>query len=403
MLPSNGKPWHNLSATETVELWAGSRATGLAASEAEDRLKQYGPNTIATHREQSGLVRFLLQFHQPLIYILIISAIITAFLHEWVDSAVISGVVLANALIGYIQESKAVNALAALAKTMTSEATILRDGVKVRLDARLVVPGDIIFLESGDKVPADMRILEEQGLQVDESALTGESLPVEKMTQPLPVDTGLADRRNMAYASTLVTHGQARGIIAATGERTEVGRISRLISSARELETPLTRKITVFSRHLMYAILLLTGMTVIVGLIRGQAPFDMFMAAVALAVGAIPEGLPAAVTITLAIGVGRMAKRQAIIRKLPAVETLGSTTVICSDKTGTLTENKMTVQAIMAGGKIYQTTETGYDPTRGEITFQEEIVDISRHPALAACLETGVLCNNSVLVNEEGQ
>ncbi|MCL7489080.1 MAG: cation-transporting P-type ATPase [Desulfobulbaceae bacterium] len=403
MLPSNDKPWHNLSAAETVELWAGSQAAGLAASEAEDRLKRYGPNAIATQREQSGLVRFLLQFHQPLIYILIISAVITAFLREWVDSAVISGVVLANALVGYIQESKAVNALAALAKTMTSKATVLRDGARISLDASLVVPGDIIFLESGDKVPADMRILEEQGLQVDESALTGESLPVEKATLPLPAETVLADRRNIVYASTLVTHGQARGIVVATGERTEVGRISRLISSARELETPLTRKITVFSRHLMYAILLLTGVTVIVGLIRGQAPFDMFMAAVALAVGAIPEGLPAAVTITLAIGVGRMAKRQAIIRKLPAVETLGSTTVICSDKTGTLTENKMTVQAIMAGGNIYRVTETGYDPTRGEITFQDRAVDISRHPALASCLETGALCNNSTLVNKEGQ
>jgi Ca2+-transporting ATPase len=281
---------------------------------------------------------------------------------------------------------------------------VLRQGSKTRIDATLVVPGDIVFLEPGDKVPADIRILHEQGgLQVDESALTGESMPVEKLTTTLAVETELASRHNMAYASTLVTHGQARGIVVATGDRTEVGRISTLITSAQELETPLTLKITAFSSLLMYIILALTAVTVVVGLVRGLKLFDIFMAAVALAVGAIPEGLPAAVTITLAIGVSRMAKHRAIIRKLPAVETLGSTTVICSDKTGTLTKNKMTVQALMAGNNLYEVTGSGYDPNKGAIRFNGQVADISGHPALAACLEAGTICNDSFLVLKDSQ
>jgi Ca2+-transporting ATPase len=404
MQSPDNEQWHQLSEDLVLERWSSNQTEGLDPDEAEERLTRHGPNTITTQKRQSSLTRFLLQFHQPLIYILIVSGIITALLNEWVDSGVIFGVVLANALVGHLQESKAVGALAALAKTMTSEATVLRKGIETRLDAALVVPGDIILLESGDKVPADLRILHEKGgLQIDESALTGESLPVEKSSPPLAPETELAGRRNMAYASTLVTHGQGRGIVVATGDQTEVGRISGLISSAKELETPLTRKITAFSHLLMYMILLLAGVTIIVGLIRGLGMFDMFMAAVALAVGAIPEGLPAAVTITLAMGVSRMARRRAIIRKLPAVETLGSTTVICTDKTGTLTENKMTVQALMAGDTLYEVTGTGYDPTGGGIVLQGRDIVLADHPALTACLEAGVLCNDSMLVEKDKQ
>ena len=403
MYSPDNELWHLLTENEVIERWSSNQKTGLDHTEAEQRLEEYGPNAITSQRRQSAILRFFLQFHQPLIYILIVSGIITALLQEWVDSAVIFGVVLANALVGYIQESKAVSALDALAKTMSSQATVLRQGIKIQLDSASIVPGDIVLLEPGDKVPADMRILDEKGLQIDESALTGESLPVEKSIQPLTAETVLADRMNMAYATTLVTHGQSKGIVVATGDLTEVGRISRLMSSTQELETPLTRKITAFSQLLMYTILSLTGVTVIVGLIRGQGMFDMFMAAVALAVGAIPEGLPAAVTITLAIGVARMAKRRAIIRKLPAVETLGSTTIICSDKTGTLTENRMTVQSIIAADQTYEVTETGYDPTEGKIMFQGRQVDVSDHPALKACLEAGMLCNDSALAKEDGQ
>jgi len=403
MQPLTDHPWHNLSAGQSAELLQSDPATGLDGQEAGQRLERFGANRITTQRVESPVVRFLRQFHQPLIYILIGSAIITALLHEWIDSAVISGVVIANALIGYIQESKAVHALAALARTMTSEATVLRRGIKIRIDAVSVVPGDIIFLASGDKVPADMRLMQEQGLQIDESALTGESVPAEKSIEPVELDTEPANRSNMAYATTLVTHGQGMGIAVATGDRSEVGRISQLIASARALETPLTRKITSFSRILLYLILALAGVTVIIGLIRGQNLFDMFMAAVALAVGAIPEGLPAAVTITLAIGVARMARRKAIIRKLPAVETLGSTTIICSDKTGTLTENKMSVRAVLAGARLYAVTGTGYDPQHGHITVDNSPIEPEDHPALLACLRAGVLCNDSILRHQDGQ
>ncbi|MDY0352144.1 MAG: cation-transporting P-type ATPase [Desulfobulbaceae bacterium] len=402
MPPAADRHWHNLSVEETADRWRADTGRGLDENEAEQRLAEHGPNSITTRKTESSFVRFLRQFHQPLIYILIGSGIITALLGEWIDSSVIFGVVLANAVVGYLQESKAVHALAALARTMTSEATVVRGGDKTRIPSHQVVPGDIVLLESGDKVPADLRLVDERGLQIDESALTGESQPVDKSVAVLDEETELASRLNMAYATTLVTHGQARGIVVATGDATEVGRISQLIASASELETPLTRKIAAFSHLLLYLILGLAAVTVAIGLIRGQGMFDMFMAAVALAVGAIPEGLPAAVTITLAIGVSRMARRKAIIRKLPAVETLGSTTVICSDKTGTLTENKMTVQAVLAGGTMYSVSGGGYDPGKGDITHEGNRVEAADHPALFRCLLAGVVCNDSLLKENGG-
>ncbi|MFA6498752.1 MAG: HAD-IC family P-type ATPase, partial [Desulfurivibrionaceae bacterium] len=305
---------------------------------------------------------------------------------------------------GYLQEAKAVNALAALARTMTTEAMVLRQGEKRRIPATELVVGDIVFLQSGDKVPADMRLFQVRDLQIAEAPLTGESAPVAKDQGQRSRETALADRCNMAYASTLVTYGQGSGMVTATGDATEVGRISQLISTAETLETPLTRKINEFSNILLYVILGLAALTIVVGLLRGQTFVDMFMAAVALAVGAIPEGLPAAVTITLAIGVSRMAKKRAIIRKLPAVETLGSTTVICTDKTGTLTENQMTVQEIVSGGLSYTVTGTGYNPMQGRIDGQEAASDstASTSAALLECLRAGLLCNDSQLVEEEG-
>ncbi len=245
------------------------------------------------------------------------------------------------------------------------------------------MPGDVVLLQAGDRVPADLRLIQIKSLQVDESALTGESLPVHKQTDPLPLDTVLADRRNLAFAGTLVTAGQGDAVVWATGDRTETGNIARLISSAVELSTPLTKKIAQFSRLVLWVILGLAATAFVIGVARGEKAVDMFMAAVALAVGAIPEGLPAAVTVVLAIGVSRMAKRKAIIRKLPAVETLGSTTVICSDKTGTLTENQMTVREIFAGGKLFEVTGGGYE-AKGEIQIGGAAVKVSEHPALAS-------------------
>jgi len=395
-----GKHWHHLPADEVIDLFESNQEKGLDLFEVDNRQKHFGPNVITGKKGKGPLVRFLLQFHQPLIYILIAAGTVTAFLQEWVDAVVIFGVVLVNAIIGFIQEAKAVKAIEALARTMTTEATVLRAGEKQRISSAAVVPGDIVLLQSGDKVPADMRLFHSRDLQVDESALTGESVPGNKRPDTLEHDTGLADRQNMVYASTLVTYGQGTGIIVAIGDKTEVGRISELISSTEALETPLTRKIARFSHILLYAILALAATTFVVGLIRGQSAFDMFMAAVALAIGAIPEGLPAALTITLAIGVARMARRRAIIRKLTAVETLGSTTVICSDKTGTLTENQMTVQEILAGGERFEVTGAGYTPS-GQILKQANPVDASEFAALMECLKSGLLCNDSLLSEKE--
>lgn len=398
-----GNAWHTLSPDEVLASFESDERFGLTTAEAEHRLKQHGPNVITAKRGKSPLIRFLLQFHNPLLYILLVASVITFVLKDPVDAAIIFGAVLVNVILGYIQESRAEKAIEALARTMTMEATVIRDGKTIRIPAASLVPGDLVLLQSGDKVPADMRLIRARDLQIAEAALTGESVPVAKQAHAtLDPDTTLADRVTMAYASTLVTYGQGAGIVVATGDSTEVGRISQLIATAHDLQTPLTRKIAHFSRLLLYVILGLAAVTFLIGAFRDQPFLDTLMAAIALAVSAIPEGLPAAVTVTLAIGVTRMARRRAIIRKLPAVETLGSTTVICSDKTGTLTQNQMTVQRIVAGGAQYETTGTGYQP-EGEIRHNGAPVDLEAHIALAECLRAGLLCNDSELVEKEGR
>ncbi len=395
--------WHHTSADEVVGLLGSDSKKGLDRFEVEARQKHFGPNSIPVRGGPGPILRFLLQFHQPLLYILLTAAAITAFLHEWIDASVILGVVVVNAVIGFLQESKAAKALEALAQTTLTEARIVRAGETRTVRSTELVPGDIVLLQSGDKVPADLRLLRSRDLQIDESALTGESVPVEKKALELPFEIPLAERRNMSYASTLVTYGQGRGVVVAIGAKTEVGRISELISTADVLETPLTRKIAKFSHVLLVVILALAAVTFAVGVWRGQAKFEMFMAAVALAVGAIPEGLSAAVTITLAIGVKRMARRRAIIRKLPAVETLGSTTVVCSDKTGTLTVNQMTVREVWADGQLFKTSGTGYDPTGEVKATGDEVIEISSHAAASQCLLAGLLCNDSQLVQGESR
>ncbi len=395
-------PWHQLHIRDVTGQLKTDLVTGLSAAEVERRLKQYGPNKVTEKAEIPSWKRFLLQFHQPLLYILLVASGLTASLGEFVDGSVIFGVVFILALTGYVQETKAENAIQALSRMVVTEATVRRDGRKQRVPSVELVPGDIVLLHSGDHVSADLRLFQVRGLQIDESALTGESLPVHKHVDALILETVLADRKNLAFAGTLVTRGQAEGVVWATGDQTETGRIARLISEAVDLSTPLTRKIAQFSRILLWLILGLAAFAFAVGVWRGERIVDMFMASVALAVGAIPEGLPAAVTITLAIGVARMARRRAIIRKLPAVETLGSTTVICSDKTGTLTENQMTVQEIYAGGQFYEVTGTGYDPN-GAIQAEGKPVVPDKHPALIACLRAGLLCNDSVLIRGDGK
>ena len=369
--------------------------SGLDEVEAAARLEKHGPNRPSLQPGPSLLARFMSQLTQPLILVLMASGTVTLFLREWVDASVIFGVVLVNAVIGFVQEGKAEAALAALARAVAAEATVFRAGARRKLDAVELVPGDVVVLTAGDKVPADLRLFAGKELRTAEAALTGESVPVDKHSEPLAADTSLADRRNMAYTGTLVVGGQGSGVVVATGDVTEAGRISGLIAQAPDLTTPLTRKLAEFTQYLLVAILVLAALTFAVGVWRGESVFDMFMAAVALAVGAIPEGLPAAMTVTLAIGVSRMAKRRAIIRKLPAVETLGGTTVICSDKTGTLTENAMTVREIWAGGATLVVNGNGYAP-EGKIelgSLPAAVVGALRETLLA-----GLLCNDARLV-----
>ena len=392
--------WHHLPEEEVLDLLESDRDAGLDFLAVEERQGRFGPNEIAEKEGPSSLERFLLQLRQPLLLILLVAAFITAVLGEWIDAIVILGVVLVTATIGFIQETKAHSAIAALARYMGTEATVVRAGERSRIPASQLVPGDVVLLQSGDKVPADMRLLRARDLYVDESSLTGESVPVDKAVMVLDHDAVLTDRRNMTYMSTLVTYGRGTGIVVAIGDNTEIGRISELISSTEKLATPLTRRIAQFSHVLLYAILGLAALTFLVGVLRGEELVDMFMAAVALAVGAIPEGLPAAVTITLAIGVGRMAKRHSIIRSLPAVETLGSTTVICSDKTGTLTQNQMTVREAFAGGDVVTLSGLGWDPA-GTVMRDGSDIDAYSDAALMECLTAGVLANESGLVQTD--
>ena len=398
-----------MPAEEVVDLLETDAEQGLDLFAVKHRQEQFGANAITQRAGPGALERLLTQFKDPLILILIAAGIVTLVLKDWIDAAVIFGVVFLNALVGYIQEAKAVAAIEALAESMTTEATVVRAGETLRLSATEIVSGDLVLLQAGDKVPADLRLVRERELRVDESALTGESVAVDKDAGPVERDAALGDRLGMAYASSLVTYGTGAGVVVATGDNTEVGKISELIASATELKTPLTRKIAEFSKTLLVVILVLGAVTFVVGLVRGESFVDMFKASIALAVAAIPEGLPAVVTITLAIGVNRMAARRAVIRKLPAVEALGSTTVICTDKTGTLTENQMTVQRVVAGGRGYHVTGTGYAPV-GEVV-QEELAEengaagpgLWPSPAALEVLRAGLLCNDSRIVEEDGR
>lgn len=393
--------WHHLSSQRVAHLLETDPEGGLSTKEASERQERWGPNRLTAQKKQSAWLRFLQQFNQPLLYILLVAGVVTAFLREWIDSGVIFGVTLLNAVIGFVQESKAEDALAALASSVATQATIIRNGQKQVIDSSELVPGDLVLLSPGNKVPADLRLIEVRNLQVDESALTGESVPVEKVLTALEPDAPLAERTNMAYTGTLVTFGRGRGLVVGIGEMTETGRLSQLMQESTSLETPLTRKIDKFSKTLLYVILGLAALTFAVGIGQGFSWVEVFKAAVALAVSAIPEGLPAVLTVTLAIGVSQMAKHHAIIRTLPAVETLGSTTVICSDKTGTLTENQMTVQEIYAGERRYRVSGSGYSP-EGEISMNGHATELATTPALSQCLEAGLLCNDSHLEHQDG-
>lgn len=393
--------WHHLDTSEVVARFNSHSDYGLTSEDACAQLDRFGPNVVTITAGRSWYVKFLLQFNNPLVYILLVAVAVTFALEEYVDSAVIFAVVFLNAVIGFLQENKAEHAIESLKKMTGSTALVIRNGDKHEIPSAQVVPGDIVLLQAGDKVPADLRLIAERELKIDESALTGESIPAEKLTRVLDSDTVLADRDNMAYAGTLVATGQGTGIVIATGDCTETGKIAQLMHRNVELETPLTKKIGGFSQVLLYVILGLSLFTFVVGMLHGKGALDTFMASVALAVATIPEGLPAVVTITLAIGVSRMAGRNAIIRKLPAVETLGSATIICSDKTGTLTQNEMTVTQLFDGKSDYSIDGVGYAGS-GDIYHRDE--KLKEMPiSLAHLLLSGLLCNDAQIKQKDGQ
>ena len=394
------RQWHASEGAEVL-LALGSGPQGLDQAEVRRRLKMHGPNRLSEVPPPGLLARLVRQFNNLLLIVLMVASVVTVAIGHWVDGAVIAAVVVLNALIGFVQEGKAERALQAIRHLLSPHAVVLRDGRQHDIDAADLVPGDIVLLASGDSLPADVRLLQARNLRVDESALTGESVPVDKDTGPVAADASIGDRLCMGYAGTLVTQGQARAVVVATGAATEIGRIGRMLASVEEGTTPLLAKMSVFGRRLTLVILGAAGLLFLFGtLVRGMSAAETFMAAVGLAVAAIPEGLPAILTITLAIGVQRMARRHAVIRRLPAVETLGSVTVICSDKTGTLTRNEMTVQSVVCSGQTLEVQGAGYAP-QGALMRDGQAIDTATLPLTAPVLlrlaEVAALCNDASL------
>jgi magnesium-transporting ATPase (P-type) len=392
--------WHARTASFALDSLKSS-PEGLSDKEAAQRLQWAGRNILPAPPLKSALRRFFAQFDNVLIYVLIGSAGVTAALGHWVDTGVILGVVLINAALGFVQEGRAAKALAAVANLVAPKASVMRGGARSTIDAADLVPGDLLLLEPGDRVTGDVRLLKARNLRIDESALTGESVPAEKSTDAVEADAPLAERRSMAYSGTLVASGQGSGVVVATGPGSELGRITTLIAAVEEPTTPLVRQMNVFARQLTTAILALAAGTLAFAvLVRGHPAEEAFLAVVAMAVAAIPEGLPAVMTITLAIGVERMAARHAIIRRLPAVETLGAVSVICTDKTGTLTRNEMTVRCAAVADRTYAVEGVGYAP-RGALRTAGSPADPAEDATLARLATLAILCNDARL-REDG-
>ncbi len=395
---------HSLPPGEVLDPLGVQGDVGLAADEVERRLLQYGPNQLPEEAPPHPLIRFLRQFHNVLIYVLLGAAVFTAFLEEWVDAGVILLVVLVNATVGFIQEGKAAEALEGIRSLLSPTARVLRDGEETEVDATALVPGDIVLLESGDRVPADLRILSALQARVDEAILTGESVPVEKSVAPVAPDALPADQTCMVFSGTLVAAGRVTGVVTATGVRTEIGQIGRMVSEVEGVTTPLLRQIDQFGRQLSLAIV---GAAVVIFLVgwklRAMNPTDAFMAVVALVVAAIPEGLPAILTITLALGVQRMASRNAIVRRLPAVETLGSVNVICTDKTGTLTRNEMAVERVLLPTRDLIIRGEGYEAAGDVLDSDGQPVRPEEDSTLQALARVAVLCSEASLRNAEGR
>jgi Ca2+-transporting ATPase len=394
--------WYQLTTKETFEKLKASE-NGLSDSEIKERLLQFGPNKFIEEEKISRLKILIHQFTSPLIYILLVAGIVTIFLKEYIDSGVIFAVVILNAIIGYIQEYKAEEGVRALKKMVVPKAKVLRGGKEKEINSAELVPGDIVLLASGVRVPADLRLFKMIKLRVEEAMLTGESLPSEKVKSPIKeANLTPGDQKNMAFMGTIVVSGRAKGVVVETGHSTILGQIATEVREVVVIKTPLQDKLMRFAKLIGILVIAFSSLVFGVGILLGEKASEMFMIAVATAISAIPEGLPVAVTITMAIGVARMTRRNAIIRKLPAVETLGSTTVIGSDKTGTLTKNEMTVKVAYDGEKAYRISGVGYEP-KGEILYELEPVDIKASANLLMVFRIGMLCNESNIYEEEGE
>ncbi|GAB2702371.1 calcium-translocating P-type ATPase, SERCA-type [Paenibacillus thermoaerophilus] len=399
----DGNRYYQLTPEESVALQRSDAAAGLGEEEANRRLTEAGSNELAEKAAISPLALFLNQFKDFMVLVLMAATLISGLLGEYLDAITIVAIIVLNGVMGFVQEFRAERSLRALKELSAPNARVLRGGVVKTIPANRLVPGDIVLVESGDRVPADLRWLSCSSLYVEESALTGESMPVEKRSEAIAADElPLGDQRNLGFMGTMVTRGTGRGIVVRTGMATEMGKIADLIQSAEEQQTPLQHRLEQLGKYLIYIALALTVVVVLAGIWHGQQPYMMFLAGVSLAVAAIPEGLPAIVTIALAIGVQRMIKRRAIVRKLPSVETLGCASVICSDKTGTLTQNKMTVTHLWTGGRLFEVTGEGYAP-EGDILENGRPVDPKRDGALKRMLQIAALCNNASLRIDEGE
>jgi len=391
--------WHKLSSDEVLKK-LDSKRSGLTETEARMRLLQYGPNELQRGKKTPPILVFLRQFLSPLIYVLLAAAIISAIVEHFIDAGVITGVLLLNAVIGFVQETRAEKAMEALMEMAAPKAKVRRDGNIKSLPAREIVPGDILLFETGDKVPADARLIEASNLKMNEATLTGESMPVDKRTTALGESMPVAERKNMVYMGTIVTSGRATAVVARTGMSTEMGKIATGIQEVKPEKTPLQENIGKLSRYIVAIFLGICSLLVAVGVLKGLGWLEVFLLAVAAAVSAIPEGLPAVVTVVLAVGMRMMAGRNAIIRKLVAVETLGSATVICSDKTGTLTLNEMTVRRLYVDGKWIEVTGEGYEP-EGEFRWNGQPLNPENEQQLTLLLRIGALCNDALLTSED--
>lgn len=396
------KPWHAVTADEAMAAYD-SGPSGLTEAVAHERLMRFGPNLLPQPKRQGPLRRFLAQFNNVLIYVLLVAVIITALLGHWIDAQVILAVVLVNAIIGFLQEGKAENALEAIRDMLAPKASVIREGHRRTVPAGELVQGDIVLLEAGDRVAADIRLINVKNLRIDEAVLTGESVPVEKAVLPVDEAVPIGDRASMAFSGTLVTYGQGKGVIVHTGTQTAIGQISGMLSEVITLQTPLLQQMAVFAKWLTGVILVIAAFILVFGLlVRDYDLTEVFMAVVGLSVAAIPEGLPAILTIILAIGVQGMARRNAIVRRLPAIETLGSVSVICSDKTGTFTRNEMTVVSIVTAKRLFTVSGVGYIP-RGGFSLDGHVAEVKDYPPLKEMTRAALLCSDASLHEVESQ